>query len=154
VTAVIQVGVPSGRDQYIHRLGRTGRAGKSGGCILILHEFEQYFLKTISDLPVQRLKGKNPFPNASPAPDALWNTPNRKTACQGYQAWLGYYNSAKGLGWKKDHLVNEAYRFAESIGAVSHDGLPPPIMKKTVGKMGLKGVEGLNLVHQLEYDDD
>jgi len=154
VTAVIQVGVPSARDQYIHRLGRTGRAGKSGGCILLLHDFEEYFLKTISDLPVKRLKGSQPFPKATAAPDALWNAPCHKTACQGYQAWLGYYNSAKGLKWQKDHLIQEAYRFAESIGAVSQDGLPPPILKKTVGKMGLKGFQGLNLVNQLEYDDD
>ena len=30
VTAVVQVGVPTNRAQYIHRLGRTGRAGKVG----------------------------------------------------------------------------------------------------------------------------
>ena len=30
VTLVIQVGVPANRETYIHRLGRTGRAGKSG----------------------------------------------------------------------------------------------------------------------------
>jgi ATP-dependent RNA helicase MSS116 len=28
VTSVIQVGMPSDRAQYIHRLGRTARAGK------------------------------------------------------------------------------------------------------------------------------
>jgi len=153
VTAVVQVGVPSSRDQYIHRLGRTGRAGKAGGCILLLHDFEQYFLKGISDLPVKRLGAKDPFPTASVAPNSLWRLPNRKTGCQAYQAWLGYYNSAKGLGWKKDHLVTQATRFAESIQAIGNDGLPPPIMKKTVGKMGLKGVQGLNLVTFLPDDD-
>jgi len=153
VTAVIQVGVPSARDQYIHRLGRTGRAGKSGGCILLLHDFESYFLRSISDLPVKKLSGKNPFPTASAPPDKLWRAPNGKTACQAYQAWLGYYNSAKGLGWKKEHLVAEAARFADSISATQSDGQPPPIMKKTVGKMGLKGVPGLNLVMFLEYDE-
>ena len=29
VTLVVQMGVPSNREQYIHRLGRTGRAGKN-----------------------------------------------------------------------------------------------------------------------------
>merc|ERR1719401_2953591 len=67
VTAVVQVGVPSSRDQYIHRLGRTGRAGKAGGCILLLHDFEQYFLRTISDMPVERLKGNRPFAKATQA---------------------------------------------------------------------------------------
>ncbi|CAJ0765984.1 24419_t:CDS:2, partial [Entrophospora sp. SA101] len=30
VTLVLQIGAPSSREQYIHRLGRTGRAGKEG----------------------------------------------------------------------------------------------------------------------------
>jgi ATP-dependent RNA helicase MSS116 len=152
VTTVIQVGVPSSRDQYIHRLGRTGRAGKSGGCILLLHDFEQYFMKTISDMPLKKLPAVA-FPNAGSAPDALWRQPDPKSGCQAYQAWLGYYNSAKGLGWKKDHLVEMAYRFAESISAITDQGLPPPIAKKTIGKMGLKGVPGLNLVNQLDFGD-
>ncbi|KAH7030868.1 P-loop containing nucleoside triphosphate hydrolase protein [Microdochium trichocladiopsis] len=36
VTHVIQIGLPPDRDQYIHRIGRTGRAGKSGEGWLIL----------------------------------------------------------------------------------------------------------------------
>ncbi|KAJ2989250.1 hypothetical protein NUW58_g3567 [Xylaria curta] len=36
VTDVIQVGLPPDRDQYIHRVGRTGRAGHSGKGWLIL----------------------------------------------------------------------------------------------------------------------
>jgi len=151
VTSVIQVGVPSSREQYIHRLGRTGRAGKSGRCILLLHDFEQYFLKTVKDLPVKQVSKKS-F-EAPPPPDCLWEPPDWQTAGQAYQAWLGYYNSAKGLSWPKDHLVREATRFAASIGATGDDGSPPPILKKTVGKMGLKGVPGLNIVAQLPYGE-
>lgn len=40
VTHVIQVGQPQNRDTYIHRLGRTGRAGKEGQGWLILNELE------------------------------------------------------------------------------------------------------------------
>jgi len=154
VTAVIQVGVPSSRDQYIHRLGRTGRAGKSGCCTLLLHDFESFFLKQLKDLPVKNLKADAAFPKASQAADALWEPPQDwKTGGQAYQAWLGYYNSAKGLGFPKETLVKEATRFAYSIGVVGADGLPPPILKKTVGMMGLKGVYGLNIVSQLPYND-
>jgi ATP-dependent RNA helicase DDX21 len=35
VQAVIQVGLPSHSEAYIHRSGRTGRAGKTGDSILI-----------------------------------------------------------------------------------------------------------------------
>lgn len=38
VSHVIQVGLPSSREQYIHRLGRTGRAGKEGKGFLIVPE--------------------------------------------------------------------------------------------------------------------
>ncbi|KAI0022700.1 DEAD-domain-containing protein [Xylariomycetidae sp. FL0641] len=40
VTHVIQVGLPPDSDQYIHRVGRTGRAGKEGEGYLILSENE------------------------------------------------------------------------------------------------------------------
>ncbi|KAL0944374.1 dead box RNA helicase [Colletotrichum truncatum] len=40
VTHVIQVGAPSDREQYIHRLGRTGRAKKDGEGWLIIPECE------------------------------------------------------------------------------------------------------------------
>eukprot|EP00932_Pfiesteria_piscicida_P003624 SRR837773.13529.p1 GENE.SRR837773.13529~~SRR837773.13529.p1 ORF type:complete len:357 (+),score=120.26 SRR837773.13529:132-1073(+) len=153
VTTVIQVGIPSARDQYIHRLGRTGRAGKSGRCILLLHDFEEFFLKNLKDLPVKRLNAKTAFPGAPAPPDSLWYPKEPRTCGQAYQAWLGYYNSVKGLPWSKDQLVREANRFAESIGAIGRDGLPPPILKKTVGMMGLKGVPGLNIVSSLPYGD-
>ena len=34
VTLVVQVGLPSSKEQYIHRLGRTARAGKTGEGLL------------------------------------------------------------------------------------------------------------------------
>lgn len=46
------MGVPTDRAQYIHRLGRTARAGKEGEGILMLAPYERYFLKQVSDLPL------------------------------------------------------------------------------------------------------
>lgn len=45
VTHVIQVGAPQNKETYIHRLGRTGRAGKEGKGTLILPEHEKNFVK-------------------------------------------------------------------------------------------------------------
>ena len=58
VTAMrlLQVGMPADQAQYIHRIGRTARAGKQGQAVLLLHDFEQFFLKTIAELPVQQIK--------------------------------------------------------------------------------------------------
>lgn len=54
VTHVVQVGVAPDRATYIHRLGRTGRAGKPGlGILLLLLKEEHHFLdKELSDLDI------------------------------------------------------------------------------------------------------
>ncbi|KAJ1302220.1 hypothetical protein OPQ81_001044 [Rhizoctonia solani] len=44
VTRVIQVGIPSSSDQYIHRVGRTGRAGTEGRGDLVLLPWEIGFV--------------------------------------------------------------------------------------------------------------
>lgn len=48
-----QVGLPADRDQYIHRVGRTARAGKQGQAVLLLQDFEQQFLGKLQGLPVK-----------------------------------------------------------------------------------------------------
>jgi ATP-dependent RNA helicase MSS116 len=54
VTLVLQIGVPSSREQYIHRIGRTGRADNKGEAILVLSPYEEKFLKTVNDLPIRK----------------------------------------------------------------------------------------------------
>jgi superfamily II DNA/RNA helicase len=54
VTAVIQVGMPLNPEQYIHRLGRTGRAGLPGKGILLLMEFEEFFPKYVRNLGLEQ----------------------------------------------------------------------------------------------------
>lgn len=45
---LLQVGLPSDSNQYVHRLGRTARAGKSGSGLLVLTEAEQGFIREVS----------------------------------------------------------------------------------------------------------
>lgn len=53
VTRVIQVGVPSSEDQYVHRVGRTGRGGSKGGRgDLVLLPFEAGFTNALERLKV------------------------------------------------------------------------------------------------------
>jgi len=69
---------------------------------------------------------------------------------QAYAAWLGYYNSSlRDLRWTKEQLVQQANAYALTIGCVG----VPPLLKKTVGMMGLRGVPGLNVVSFLPDDD-
>lgn len=48
------MGIPADREQYIHRLGRTGREGKEGEGILLLAPWEEYFLDALKDLPLEK----------------------------------------------------------------------------------------------------
>ncbi|KAJ7868608.1 P-loop containing nucleoside triphosphate hydrolase protein [Mycena olivaceomarginata] len=56
VTRVIQVGIPGGREQYIHRVGRTGRAGGAGRGDLVLLPWEIGFVTwQLTDVPLRPL---------------------------------------------------------------------------------------------------
>ncbi|KAJ6511917.1 P-loop containing nucleoside triphosphate hydrolase protein [Mycena vitilis] len=56
VTRVIQVGIPGGREQYIHRVGRTGRAGTAGRGDLVLLPWEIGFVTwQLTDVPLKSL---------------------------------------------------------------------------------------------------
>ncbi|CAO1625489.1 unnamed protein product [Jaminaea pallidilutea] len=161
VTVVIQAGLPSSPDQYIHRLGRTARAGASGRGILLLADFETYFLslREIKALPLKAAQDNDPrireilekrLPaNRADIERALTTTVSDESKSQTYQAMLGYYNSSlRALKWDKPKLVQMANEYARS--SLRYAGpAPPPLLAKTVGKMGLKGVPGLNIVREL-----
>ncbi|GAA5895483.1 hypothetical protein JCM6882_006266 [Rhodosporidiobolus microsporus] len=54
VTRVIQVGIPTSRDLYIHRVGRTGRAGKKGRGDIVLLPWEAGFVSgQLNDIPLK-----------------------------------------------------------------------------------------------------
>jgi ATP-dependent RNA helicase MSS116 len=57
VTFVLKVGAPSSKEQYVHRTGRSARAGKSGVGLLLLCDWERFFLKDIRSLPVKPWTG-------------------------------------------------------------------------------------------------
>ena len=53
VTHVIQVGLPQTRETYIHRVGRTARAGKEGEGVLLLTQWEaDEAQRRLSRLPI------------------------------------------------------------------------------------------------------
>ncbi|KAE8697264.1 DEAD-box ATP-dependent RNA helicase 31 [Hibiscus syriacus] len=139
VTLVIQVGIPSDRQQYIHRLGRTGRKGKEGQGILLLAPWEEHFLSSIKDLPIT----KAPLPSLDPETTkkvvrALSHV-EMKAKESAYQAWLGYYNSDKKVGKDKYRLVELANEFRRSMGLDNPSAIP----KLVLSKMGLRNIPGL-----------
>ncbi|GFZ47673.1 hypothetical protein JCM24511_05420 [Saitozyma sp. JCM 24511] len=53
VTRVIQIGIPSTPEQYIHRVGRTGRAGGAGRGDLVLLPWEGDYVKSLRGVPIK-----------------------------------------------------------------------------------------------------
>ncbi|KAL6842568.1 hypothetical protein ACP4OV_027412 [Aristida adscensionis] len=139
VTLVIQVGIPSGREQYIHRLGRTGRKGKEGQGLLLLAPWEKYFLGTVKDLSISEDVVPSVDSNVETEVKNAVRRVEMKSKESAYQAWLGYYNSNKTIGRDKSRLAHLAEEFSQSMGLA----VPPAIPRNILRKMGLSNVPGL-----------
>lgn len=142
VTLVAQLGVPSSREQYIHRLGRTGRKGKEGKGILILSPHEKYFLSIIKDLPLPEAPLPPADPNIKKRVERALANVDMQTKAAAYQALLGFYNGDKVIGKNKQNLVNFANEFSRSMGLET----PPAIPRRIFSKMGLgRNLAGLRV---------
>jgi ATP-dependent RNA helicase RhlE len=70
---VVNFELPNIPEDYVHRIGRTGRAGASGEAISLVSPDETTFLRDIEKLigmklPLENIKGFEPDPNASTEP--------------------------------------------------------------------------------------
>ncbi|ESQ29045.1 hypothetical protein EUTSA_v10023287mg [Eutrema salsugineum] len=139
VSLVIQVGIPSDREQYIHRLGRTGREGKEGKGLLLIAPWERYFLDELKDLPLEPIPVPDLDSRAKLEVDQSMAKIDTSIKEAAYHAWLGYYNSVRETGRDKTTLAELANRFCYSIGLEK----PPPLFRRTAVKMGLKGISGI-----------
>lgn len=149
VTDVVQYGMPDGRETYIHRLGRTGRAGKRGRGLIILNETERSFLSERLDgldVPLhEEYADLVSGPEGVPVSDrmqrvraVLGSGKSRSfvsAAEKAYLSILGYYRGLLpqvGVDCKRS-LVHMANGFAESAGLES----PPEINARLAKNMGL-----------------
>ncbi|KAE8709431.1 DEAD-box ATP-dependent RNA helicase 25 [Hibiscus syriacus] len=142
VTLVIQLGVPADRQQYIHRLGRTGRKGKEGKGILLLAPWEDFFLHSIKDLPMKKAVLPSVDPNTNRKVEGALSSVEKASKESAYLAWLGYYNSVKNVSKDKYRLVELAQEFSRSIGLYEIPSIP----RRVVNKMGLANIPGLRAI--------
>ena len=141
VTCVIQVGLTD-TEQYEHRVGRTGRAGKSGEAVIILGDDEAPAL--LPALINQRKMNIKPvvIPSETSTSSlaqavALVGTPGNplhKNAQRTFVASLGFYNShLRRLKWTPGQMVRAVWARFAAMGLRE----PPAIPVKTLGKMNL-----------------
>lgn len=155
VTQVIQIGMSESREQYIHRLGRTARAGKDGKGLLVLLPFESKFLSELKGLDVpkdEKMSASLGMPSQLELPEWMSNNFDRvkskgnklSTSAQlAYLAFLGFY-----LGQlnristnSKEDVVKISNDFSKAIGLHQVPSLP----QKLVTKMDLVGVSGISV---------
>ncbi|MBR9980814.1 MAG: DEAD/DEAH box helicase [Desulfatitalea sp.] len=68
VTHVFNYDLPQDPEVYVHRIGRTGRAGKTGIAISLLTPKERWFLRKVEAFTKQKMT-----PAQLPTPDAIQN---------------------------------------------------------------------------------
>ena len=160
VTHVIQVCAPSNQEQYIHRLGRTGRAGRPGVGYILLTEAELAERNVNSILHGMKMETillgasgislETEQQLSKPALDAIKTVTDasvkteRKERSDAYMSLLGYFT---GVLSNRQILVNAINRWS-SLGWGMQS--PPYISPMMVNKLGLSKVEGLNNTYSAE----
>ena len=163
VTHVIQMGLPSSVEQYIHRIGRTARAGKEGEGLLILNKLEDQEAR-------HRFGGKIPLKRdnsietasldltqeaqVSPSAGKILNmcqaalrrvSPLEKI--KSYKALLGVFQWYPRKGDLIDAL-NDLSRVGWSMRS------PPAIAPMLAQRLGLSRVSGVNIGSNPEEDEE
>ena len=117
---VVNYEIPNVSEDYVHRIGRTGRAGASGEAVSLVCLDEEGFMMEIErftkqEIPVQILEGFGPEPGEKPEPIAmgrqtLWGGAGRPPSRDVMQA------AAKAA------RTDMMQRIRESKGAVGEGG--------------------------------
>ncbi|KAL4788157.1 P-loop containing nucleoside triphosphate hydrolase protein [Aspergillus varians] len=148
VDLVIQVGLPSNAEQYVHRVGRTGRAGNGGRAITLLTDNESFFVKSNRQLPIQAHPQTDEINKGiSACGDAVTMAMcsiDENTKQRAYSSYIGFF---AGSGLMKQLRLDKAglVQLANDLAMEGMACPEPPLMdRKVVGKMGLKGVPGFN----------
>ncbi|CAK7232017.1 hypothetical protein SBRCBS47491_008125 [Sporothrix bragantina] len=151
VTHVIQVGVPPDREQYIHRLGRTGRANKSGQGWLLLAENElNQARRILTHLPIKRVDGfksaeydmsvkdgKDEPETIGPVAAAAQRLP-RGLMEETYLSFFG--------GMSRDRSLQVACDNANAMALYSWGMEEPPAISEALAKKrGLQKIRGMNI---------
>lgn len=161
VTHVIQVGLPPNREQYIHRIGRTGRGSQTGEGYIFVHENEvPHSRRLLRGLPISKdvslEAAKVDMTAEAQLPAALATTltqvgdatkmVERETKVKAYLAALSQSN--QGAGAK--HTI-------EALNQWSRYGwgwdTPPSIAPGLAQKLGLARVPGVVIGRSRDRDD-
>jgi ATP-dependent RNA helicase MSS116 len=158
VTHVIQIGLPSNREQYVHRVGRTGRGDKAGEGWIIIHEGELHEARgLLRGLPISADKtleaARVDMTQDAQLPASLAATlsqvgeatkmVDRRTKANAYMGALGQLRGRGGAA-----ALNQWTRFGWGWEE------PPMVSPSLVSKLGLGREPGMNIGRAPRDDDD
>jgi ATP-dependent RNA helicase MSS116 len=157
VTHVVQIGAADSRETYIHRLGRTGRAGKRGKGLLILPELEKTFLRDLDglDLTQDEELDKTLAQGLSKGLDdklgplvqevRAGRDPDIETRVNdAYQAMIAFYFQRYKNEDKPEEIVSTINSLVEILGLREL----PAIEKRRAEKIGVDALPGINITQR------
>ncbi|KAK2063532.1 DEAD/DEAH box helicase [Colletotrichum caudatum] len=150
VTHVIQVGSPTNREQYIHRLGRTGRADKEGEGWLIISECETEPARSqLAGLPIRPntdLEAARFDFTSQEQPSELTAKVMEITSQLREQVLRAGYLSL--FGQKMGNMQGKADELREwFVHGMKMDDTPA-MNASLVAKSGLRNIRGLNISNE------
>jgi len=130
VDAVVQVGVPPDREQYVHRVGRTGRLVASGRSLLLINPLEEaVVLRELQGLDLRN----EPVPSSSPLTVSLedlrgwWQDGQlARSGTHFFSNVISFYlNRRKRFQARPAEILHLAASLLKSTGYPVEQGLPP-----------------------------
>ncbi|KAK8173059.1 P-loop containing nucleoside triphosphate hydrolase protein [Phyllosticta citrichinensis] len=151
VTHVIQFGTPKTRDDYVHRIGRTGRAGKEGEGWLLISKFESAeALRRLGEFPIKLDSGlktasEDLHKPSSETAQLLDNVTEAMSRIDIYSRRNAYRtmvtNNAQGKSrFEKQTVVDEVNAAATDIMGLN---TIPGFSSKQITACALSGINGI-----------
>ena len=150
VSHVIQVGLPTDTDQYIHRLGRTGRADKSGqGWIIVpAHDTRKaretigkFPLKLVDDIAVAKFLPAAHSGEGVEVPEIITRSKKVATTLEP-ELFSDAYNVSLAAGYNSEEKFVSLYNWA-TMGMGLEKA--PPVRRAWIRKLGIQPHASLNI---------
>ena len=143
---VVNFDVPSNAEDYVHRIGRTGRAGSSGEAITLVAPEDREYLANVEKLVKMKLAPAEP-PSFRRGGDARERRPDRRREDEG--RGRGRRDAAPAVRGRPqlatDPFFDRPYESAEPAPALTQGDQTAGVTGPNAGKRGKREVAALFL---------
>ena len=139
ISHVINYDMPSKVEPYIHRIGRTGRAGRTGTAILFLNRNEKWMLKAIQRSTKKDIREMILPTNAAINKNRVANFNNRITTALTSENLTDFEALIEGYAKEKDVPVA---RVAAALAKIAHGNTPFFLPKVQKQKLAAEQISG------------